>query len=125
MTHAMQSVSCVLHPQWLSRAPKQAAKEAPSASASASPAPTPLPPGLRSDPFLEPLSIRHLLGIRDLCLELGLASIEAQQRGHAGKKVRHAQVAAQYVWRVELDLAEGDAALFLADARRYEIIEDG
>jgi hypothetical protein len=58
-------------------------------------------------------------------LELGLASIEAQQRGHAGKKVCHAQVAAQYVWRVELDLAEGDAALFLADARRYEIIEDG
>ena len=124
MIHAMPChgacpESCVLSPisfpasaMGSSRAPKKAAKEAPSAS----PTTTAPPPGLGPDPFLQPLPIGHHPGIGDLCLQLGLTAIEAQERRHAPDEVGHTQVAAQDVWAVVLDLAEGHAALLLADA---------
>lgn len=106
--------------QLLPRTSKKAAEEAPSSS----PSPTALPPGLCPDPFLEPLSICHLLRIRNFRLELSLSTIEAQQRRHASDQVRHAKIAAQYVWGVVLDLTEGDATLLLADTCRYEFSEE-
>lgn len=90
--------------------PKQPTKQRPPSSGATTTPSAAVPPRLGPDPLLQEVPVPQLAPVRDLGRELGLARVEAQQRGHAVDHVGEAQPGCHEVGRVVLDLDKAHAA---------------
>lgn len=86
-----------------------------------------MPPGLGANPLDQKLAIGQRPRVGDLCSNLGLAGVEAEQGGDRRDHVLQGKVGApgHDVGRVKLDRSQGDATLVLADARLDEGAQEG